>query len=157
MKVWVLSRLEFEDLVRNKINDQNVHLFNEHCFISILDSIGVYGKRILEQDHPNFLTLVFDDVEVDGKPSPTVSNNTKAINNEQAQQIFDFIRFNKDKKICIIHCAAGISRSGAIGTFINDLYGDENFLEFKHRNPKVFPNQRILRMLNKLLREQIKK
>jgi predicted protein tyrosine phosphatase len=92
------------------------------------------------------------DLEVtyfDGRPSEWIY----AMNNEQAKQIIDFIEANKDKEICIVHCAAGISRSGAVGTFINDLYG-EPYEVFRMINPYIHPNSHVLSTLRKMLNKE---
>jgi len=41
---------------------------------------------------------------------------------------------------------AGISRSGAIGLFINDFFGGDKEL-FKKENPYIHPNWRVFTML----------
>jgi predicted protein tyrosine phosphatase len=159
--VYVFSRYEIEKVFNrpyidsyNKnsmsITDETVEKFPKSCVISILDSSGPFAVRLFEKDHPNVITLVFDDVTKDGEPSPTVHKNTIAFSEKQAKKLYNFIRLNSEADTFIVHCAAGISRSGAVGTFINDMYGKENFYEFKVRNPKVFPNQRILNFLNRL-------
>lgn len=154
MKVWVLSRMLFNDVL-NDINDSNVEEIQDDFFISILDTSGIFSKKFFKEDHHNALTLMFDDVVEDGKPSPTVQYNTKAFSDEQAEILYNFIMKNKHKKMCIVHCAAGISRSGAIGTFINDLFG-ENYHIFKRRNPRAIPNPLIMNKLKNLYLESNK-
>jgi predicted protein tyrosine phosphatase len=61
--------------------------------------------------------------------------------------MFKFIEKNKDKKTCLIHCVAGISRSAAIGTFICDFIND-NYFKFKEENPYILPNKHILKLMN---------
>jgi predicted protein tyrosine phosphatase len=53
---------------------------------------------------------------------------------------------DKEKQIFIVHCGAGISRSGAVATFINDLYGN-SYKEFFNDNRHIQPNFTILRRL----------
>ena len=76
--------------------------------------------------------------------------------NEQAKELYEFIKINKDKSRAIIHCGAGISRSGAIGVFIHSLYGNNSpemtYEEFKRKNPRILPNSYVLRLLNRQLR-----
>jgi predicted protein tyrosine phosphatase len=96
--------------------------------------------------------LFFDDVEVVDEIPITGSTETrtaKAFTKKQAEELFDFIKKHKDKEVCIVHCTAGISRSGAVGQFINDYTGSD-ILWFKWQNRHISPNNLVLR----LLREQ---
>lgn len=66
-----------------------------------------------------------------------------------ALKIIKFIdRVQKDSKdsTLIVHCHAGISRSGAVGTFACDYCG-LNYNEFIKENYYVQPNSHILRTL----------
>ena len=47
-----------------------------------------------------------------------------------------------------VHCNAGISRSGAIGTFANDYCG-MNYSEFLKNNPYIMANSYVLRLLRR--------
>ena len=148
--VHVLSKVEFHSLLEgNKVDDENVDEFISHAFISINDSSGeYYNKAIFHRNHHNVLTLWFDDVIVDNEPSPTnQAPDTKAFSKEQAKQIIEFVNENQNAKGFIIHCAAGISRSGAVGQWIIDLFeGDQG--KFERTNPHIFPNGYIIRTLN---------
>jgi len=42
---------------------------------------------------------------------------------------------------------AGVSRSGAVGEFVNG-YAQGDWARFKRDNPQILPNGRVLRMLN---------
>ena len=153
MKVRVLSYNDFKQVLgASTINDKTVKNFEDTIFISILDTgTGWFSKRQFKEDHKNVLTLKFDDVTVDGESSPTNHFNTQAFTEKNAESIVTFLENNKNASFCMIHCAAGISRSGAIGQFINDYFrGDYN--EFRQMNPRTIPNQMIIRKLNKLMR-----
>jgi len=52
------------------------------------------------------------------------------------------------QEILVVHCMAGISRSGAVGLFLNDMFGLD-YGSFKNENPTIIPNQCILSMLRK--------
>lgn len=70
-------------------------------------------------------------------------------NEEQARQIIEFVnKINKkdDDEYLVVHCDAGISRSGAVGTFINDYLGLD-YKQFKDMNRGIRPNQYILDVL----------
>ena len=68
-----------------------------------------------------------------------------------AKQIISFIdKVQKDEKdsTLVVHCHAGISRSGAVGTFACDYCGMD-YLYFMDKNPKIQANPHVLRLLRK--------
>lgn len=158
MKIHVLSRIEIENVLnrttafaydnnRKSIDDFNIENIDDTFIISILDSSGPYGIPLFKEDHNNVMTLTFDDVLKSGDSSPTVSGNTIAFNIIMAENLYNFIELNKDKNTCLVHCAAGISRSGGVGTFIHDLFGIGNYFQFQQNNPRIFPNPHVLKLL----------
>ena len=147
MKVYVFAKYQFNKLMEdNSINDENVESRDSIFFISIVDTQSK-GGNYFKRDHNNVLNLRFDDVEHDLESSPTQKEDTRAFTEEQATKLFQFIKKHKDKETCIVHCEAGISRSGAVGTFVNG-YMQGNWEEFKRLNPHISPNARVERMLN---------
>ena len=157
MRVHVLAKVEFDGLmVQNKITDENVEKFDSIFFISLIDTHNKKGPYF-QKDHNNVMNLRFDDVEHDGGTPRVLENDpdldnfdenrVKAFSEKQANELFKFIKSNRDKATCIVHCMAGISRSGAVGMFINGYCGGD-FELFKRDNPFVLPNARVHRMLN---------
>ena len=157
-RLWVkvLSKPEFNDLMaNNKVDDKNIEKLQNLALISINDTHGQWNVSWFDADHPNVLRLWFDDIEHDLETSPTNPHKCKALSPEQAKQVFDFINENYEKDF-IVHCSAGISRSGAIGAFINDYFGWDR-AKFEKDNPHVHPNARVSRMLNnKVWKEKLK-
>ena len=151
MKVYVFGKNQFDKLmVENGITDENVESRTDIFLISIVDTdMWLESKEpYFKEDHENVLNLNFDDVEHDGEPSPTNWNKgTRAFTEEQANKLFQFIKKHRDKKTCIVHCMAGISRSAGCGTFINGYCGGD-WEEFKRNNPQICPNARVERLLN---------
>jgi len=157
MRVHVLSKRLFDKLMAdNKITDENVEKMDSIFFISITDTPQVlrmmgfdenYNDHYFKEDHDNVLNLEFDDVEHDGQSSPTNDGDTRAFSESQAEMLYQFIKKHRDKETCIVHCQAGISRSGAVGSFING-YCQGDWEKFKRDNPQVMPNPRVHRMLN---------
>lgn len=96
----------------------------------------------------NVLNLVFDDVERDFDQD---GQKAIAFTQEQAKIVVDFIEKNKNKSRCIVHCGAGVSRSGAIATFFND-YLHQDYFQFKLDNPHIQPNNQVIALLNHELR-----
>lgn len=153
VKIYVKSKVEFHGMLeRNNIDDTNIDEFTKYAFICINDNRGEYYHHpLLKQKHYNVLNLWFDDIEHDGAESPTNKENTKAFTTKQATQIVEFLDSNKSIDILFVHCAAGISRSGAVGRFALDyLEGDRE--NFKINNNYILPNGRVLRMLNEAWR-----
>jgi len=150
MKVYIWSKQQFDKvMIDNKITDENVSDRDEVFFISITDTDKFSDSRLayFKEDHVNVLNLSFDDCEHDLEPTPTQQTGTKAFTEVQAQKLYEFIKQNRNRKSCVIHCMAGISRSGAVGTFVNG-YGQGDWEEFKRTNPFISPNARVSRMLN---------
>ncbi len=79
------------------------------------------------------LTLYFDDIirEVDG---------AVLFSEEQAEQIIDFIRKNRNTETLLVHCYGGESRSRAVAAFAVKMLGYDNSKYFKtgHPNQHVY-------------------
>ena len=151
MKVRVMSKNHFDKLLpRINVFDQTVE--EQNCaFISIIGS-DPEEKSYFNNDHPNVLRLVFDDITSEEKISMIKlgQSNRVLFCKEDAEKIIDFVDRNKDKYECFVHCAAGVSRSGAVGTFINDLCQYESFEAFARSNSQIKPNFYILAALRRV-------
>jgi predicted protein tyrosine phosphatase len=150
MKVFVMSKMQFKKLmVDNNITDDNVETKGDVMLISINDSNRAQGFRPthFQRNHPNVMIMQFDDVENEG--IPLMNGGTAVVfSQKMAHDLFQFIKRNKHRKTAVVHCEAGISRSGAVGSFIQGYCGGD-WEEFKRTNPHIHPNGRVLRMLNK--------
>lgn len=144
-KVPILSKGGFKKVLTHlDITEDNVEL-SDYTFISILntDLIGD-NDGYLKSNKKNVLILNFDDVFED--------SNKGSFTDKQALEIINFINENGDKiknSKCVVHCSAGVSRSGAVGTFINDyfLFNSEDFKYFNH---SIHPNKLVLDILKKV-------
>jgi len=153
-KIYVMPKVQFHDtLTKNNIDDENVDEFIKIAFISINDSDGeYYHQPLFHRNHHNVLNLWFDDVEHDLEISPTNKGVNSAFSKEQATKVIEFLESNKNAKTVLIHCAAGISRSGAVGRVaLEYLQGDRE--QFRINNNQISPNPRVERMLNEAWRE----
>ncbi len=112
MDFVICSRAE---MLRNIMDERFTELFN---IISINDYAS--EKEEIETlyengdgNKDNLLAVVFkDDYPNPGEFTPEV-----------AQQIIDFVKKTKDEnRELIIHCWAGISRSGAVAKWINEYF-----------------------------------
>ena len=162
MKILILNKREFNKFMEyNMINDDNVET-TDMMFISINnpDNSGMFMGRgdiysHFKRQHSNVMIMHFPDYGENTveKYIEMGIASCNMFNEYKAKKLYEFIKKNKDKSMVVLHCGAGISRSGACGTFIFDLYGTITYEEFKRKNPRIQPNSHIL----KLLREQIKK
>jgi len=69
----------------------------------------------------------------------------------QAKQIVEMIKHIQEEKedsVLVAHCSAGISRSGAVGTFACD-YCRLDYNGFMKQNPSLMANPHVLSLLRK--------
>lgn len=146
MYIKIFDKASFDILMQRwGITNEAVEQQSDTFFISINDTQGTDEKPYF-QNNKNVKVLFFDDVEED-LHDPKYGF-IKAFSSEQAKEIIDFLEQHFDKKKCILHCAAGISRSGAVGTFVNDFFGGDYF-ELMKNNPYIHPNGHVLRTLKR--------
>ena len=97
----------------------------------------------------NLLVLYFDDVD----------EGATAMIPEQAEAIAEFV-CRPDPRPIMVHCAAGISRSGAVGSVLNwyfNRYLENNpreYRRFELAHPDIIPNAHVRRLLLKALRRR---
>lgn len=152
MIVRVLSKDRFDDIMpRMRIpNTEKVQEHTDKAFISIMNS--ELPNSYFPQDYSNVLRLIFDDVteEENERRIKTGRQELQLFTREQADLIVQFMERNKHVKEFYVHCLAGVSRSGAVGTFINDIYGEETYFQFLDENPIIKPNYFILALLRRV-------
>lgn len=149
--VYAMSYNAFNDIVKERnITDNNVKEWKNQAFIEVQGEEDIKSNEELafhfKQNHPNVLRLMFDDCDED-KEIMDLSGNSKGlwirtINKEQTVELHKFINNNKDKNF-IIHCHAGVSRSGAIAQYVCEVK-DIPLEIFQQMNPYVLPNRRVL-------------
>ena len=140
MNIKIYARTFFE----NKKGTCEERKLLDECRIISINDVSIhpepppFSKRFLR--HPNLLVLFFDDVEIEG---PT------AFTEEMAKQIVRFVQM-VDEHPLLIHCTAGISRSGAVGLAVAEQCGCVE--EFRRGNPDIMPNQLVLRKLRQVFK-----
>jgi predicted protein tyrosine phosphatase len=139
-RVFVLPKLLLESIVAKHPN-----LLDAHFVISICDPGEL---RPLPVSHPHLLNLTFCDIAPDDVPEdqrqryPSMSaDDAVAVVNALKRWHESDLRGN-----LIVHCHAGISRSGALGTFANELLG-LNIEQFRKEHPWVDPQPYMLSSL----------
>lgn len=157
-RVLVLSRQEVERCIADTTG--------KFAITCPWDLISIYGQhRLIRDDNNhklshchNVLSLHFSDI------SREEYDSIKAYENEQtkrlkeqiivfdrghAKKVIDFVtklQIEPQKRLLVVHCHAGISRSGAVGLFIN-RYLKLNDKLFRQDNPYILPNAYILSTL----------
>jgi len=155
MIINVLSRMVFNNLMQeHKINDNTVENYDDVFFISINDTktSPYYEESWFKEDHDNVKVLYFDDVENENETFPSNSGKCIPFSEKMAKDLYDYIKKNVRKGQCIIHCLAGISRSAGVASVIADM-ANISFVQLKRNNPQIRPNPRVIRLLNKVRRE----
>ena len=140
MNIKIYARTFFEN---KKGTCEERKLLNECRIISIND-VSLHPEpppfSRLYLEHPNLLVLFFDDVETEGPTS---------FSSDMARHIVRFVQ-ESDERPLLIHCTAGISRSGAVGLAIAEQCGCVEV--FRRENPDIMPNHLVLRKLRQAFR-----
>jgi len=162
MIALALSWNQFGAMVaREHLNDENVSLKNKACFIEIIGEQDLLRMpHWFQKDHPNVLRLLFDDVD-EPLQVPLLGRDKREyisvvpMSEEQGKAILAFIEQNSHADVCVVHCAAGVKRSGAVAQFIND-WADIDYFTARSLNPSTKPNARILSILRNVYRDKYK-
>ena len=155
-KIYIVPKHQFDGILTT--NDSVKRGFADIAFISICepDSDLSCDQSYFKSDSENVLRVFVHDITGDlpylFENSKRANSVAKALTPEQAEQIVLFVEQNIDKKVWLIHCTAGISRSGAVGTYVSERIG-MGYGELKRENPQIIPNQHILSMLRKVPRK----
>lgn len=145
------SYIDFNGMCQdNGWNDFNVESISDKAFISIIGTeecqkyyLEESEEHWFKQNHLNVLNLEFDDISED---MVYHGHKLSALNEKQANELFSFIEKNIGKDF-IIHCRAGVSRSQAVASFINDMYYENGYCEIETHIKLKRPNQHVLTSL----------
>ena len=140
MKVFIMPKFIFEQAI------DGIEKSSKDVFYLSINNPNDEDKTPIREDSDTFKSMWFYDIDEDIYDE--VKDFTyKTISDEQVDELYDFIMKNKDKKNFVVHCTAGVSRSGAVGEFVNDLFGIP-YAEFRKQNPNIIPNTYIKKKLN---------
>lgn len=144
-----MSRDMFKRTLKLKlVDDSTVENQTDLAFICIHNpDDGPDEKPYFYEDHDNVLNVWFYDVD---EPVAEGDKIFAPISAEQAESIYAFVKRHKDKKGILIHCTAGVARSGAVAAFIHDFTtrGGGDWEAFKRDNPSILPNPTVYRLLH---------
>ena len=154
MKIKVLPRIFFEKV---KGTPTEAELLEKAKIISINSSWGFddtppFSPELL--NHPHLLTMTFDDI-CNEPETPEDLGNAILFNEDMAHAIMRFV--DDGKLSLLVHCTAGISRSGTFGEVLNWYFNryleynakdDEYFVQ---NNRQIMPNTIVRRIMLKVL------
>lgn len=166
VEIHTLSAADFKHTMKsNDLYDCNIEQRTDVAVISIAnssedsepDDIFSNGpsSRWFRQRHRNVLNLIFDDVSASGTEPLAGSSDGDGyvlFDESMAREIVAFVEANKDASVWIVHCSAGVSRSGAVSRWLKDRlefkYGIEaNNVDGRH----AVPNAYVLEVLDRML------
>ncbi len=115
MRIRVFPRSFFE----SRIGGDDAEILERFNVISIntpcLREKPPFSTDLLT--HPNLRVVYFDDVE---NPADPEQQNFQFMTSDDAETIVNFMRSSDLQRPLLIHCTAGISRSGAVGDVFID-------------------------------------
>ena len=131
MKVQAVNKKLFKDNLEILLEQENTAL------ISILNS----GRDRLTPDTQRVITLWFDDIH----PTTTMTLGSceeyNAMNVVDALNLIEFVlALPTNINRIIVHCSAGMCRSGAVADFLRVVFAVDN-LWFVQNNPQIIPNE----------------
>lgn len=142
-QIKAIPKLVFDKYFTNK----EFKDYDYACFISILDVDN--NEQKFDESADNFLQVKMWDIEEDLFENGELKYEKP--NDNELKKIVDFVNKHKDKSVFIIHCSAGISRSGSVVTFLYDKFLSEIDKEkFRRENKHIVPNIYILNRLKSL-------
>ena len=179
VQIHTLSVADFKHTMRNNdLYDSTIESMTELAVISIGNSFDDFdpddifsngpSSRWFARRHRNVLNMTFDDITSpekwqllsqfgNSRSSDDTSGNASAekdyvlFDRNMVREIADFVDDNHKASTWIVHCSAGISRSGAVSLWLKD------WLKFKYGIDAVnvdgkyaLPNSHVLSELNRM-------
>ena len=156
MKIRVLPRAFFEKI---KGTPDEIELLDNSKIISINSSWGWDSEPPFSpalRRHAHLLVLNFDDVAQEPE-RPEDLGRLVMFSPEMAERIRRFV--DDGALPLLVHCAAGISRSGAVGEVLNWYFNryltdnETDYNDFIQNNHQILPNPIVRRIMMKVLAE----
>ena len=122
-----------------------------HIMISISNPLDPHASL---PDNPNRIDVrrfKFHDADIYlGKPDIRDSARLKGgevvlFSDNDAEDIIRFIEYNLDSvPTCVVHCAAGISRSPGVAAALSKIFNNEDDYYFKRYRPNLYIYNKIM-------------
>lgn len=156
MKIMAVPQVVFDHFVtKHKITPENVEQQDKFLFISLNNTFG--STPYFPRDKKNVKVLLFDDVDqniIISSSTYVPGDNKYAFSEEDAKDLFGFIRDNIDgKEVVLIHCDEFLNRSTAVATFIEEYLGRQVHVKTLDKNHQR-KNERVYNMLIEQLNKQ---
>ena len=165
VEIHTLSVSDFKrTMLDNDLYDCNIEQQTNLAIISIgnsfddglADDIFANGpsSHWFRFPHKNVLNLNFDDIAAPEEwENLSKCNQFILFDENMAHQIASFVKENKDATIWIVHCSAGVSRSGAVSKWLKEWFKDKYGIAANNVDGcYALPNPYVLMILNRLFR-----
>lgn len=164
--IRVFSRQKFNNYIKElNINDTNIEnkdiciieFFNSDVCEDVINRFQIedefnyrqgWNSRPFKEIHNNVMQIICDDIL--GAKSLKVDGQLKSLvlfRFSDAIALYNFIIKNQNKKKFIVHCSAGISRSGAAGEFLKLFFEYQGIKTHFPEYNNIRPNGHILGFL----------
>lgn len=149
MRIFVCSKDEMK-----RKEDQTPEFFDDDKFFITIKS-SIETNYAFEYNERNVLQLTFDDICDLSLVHEDDIDSVVVFNKKLAKKIFNFVNELNPKKLLYINCSSGISRSGAIGTVINEylnkflINNTVDYEFFNVTNSHIQPNALVKELLEK--------
>lgn len=151
MIILAYPKFRFCEIKTRLVNDPKIAL------ISILNYNDT--ESIIEDIPGKSITLFFDDIGPDRENAPEcirdIYDELTLFNEDHARNIIEFQKTIDENTITsiIVHCTAGISRSGAVSQFLQDIYhkNDKDNEIFNRNNRHIVPNKHVYKTLRDIM------
>lgn len=180
VEIHTLSVADFKHTMQNNdLYDSNIEQRTDLAVISIGNSFedgdpdDIFSNgpssRWFRRQHSNVLNLTFDDItapekwqmmsQFAKKPAGSSDSGENGISDgdcvlfdeEMARRLVQFVDENRAAKTWIVHCSAGVSRSGAVSRWLKDFLKFKYGIEANNVDGRyAVPNAYVLRVLDKV-------
>ena len=162
-EIHTLSAADFKHTMKNNdLYDSNIEMRTDLAVISIGNSFeddladDIYANgpssHWFKYRHRNVLNLDFDDIAApDEWKNLSKCSGYVLFDDSMAHMIVDFVSQNSEASTWIVHCSAGVSRSGAVSKWLKDWLEIKYGIEAKNVDGRyATPNPYVLMILDRL-------